>query len=230
MMSASRCAELSGLLLREVLGGVNAVLLDCDGVLWRGGEEVRGASQAVKRLQESGREVLFLTNNSSRTRHSHLLKMQGLGFQVREEEVFSSAYCSALYLQNYLQAQTKAQAETQVQNQTETQAQGPRVRDKVYLVGTEAMAQELEAVGVRHTGVGPDPLVGQQGDWANVPLDPEVGAVLVGFDPHFSYMKLNRAMQYLQDPDCLFLATNTDSRLPLEAGKAVPGTPTLTYT
>lgn len=229
MMSAARCAELRGLLLKEVLGGVNAVLLDCDGVLWRGGEEVRGASQAVRRLQESGREVLFLTNNSSRTRRSHLLKMQGLGFQVREEEVFSSAYCSALYLQKYVQAQTKAQ----VQKQTETQAQGPLVRDKVYLVGTEAMAQELEAVGVRHTGVGPDPLVGQQGDWANVPLDPEVGAVLVGFDPHFSYMKLNRAMQYLQDPACLFLATNTDSRLPLEAGKAVPGTPhslTLSYT
>lgn len=49
-------------------------------------------------------------------------------------------------------------------------------------------------------------------------LDPEVGAVAVGFDREFSYDKLVRATTYLANPDCLFLATNTDEKY------MVPGT------
>lgn len=46
----------------------------------------------------------------------------------------------------------------------------------------------------------------------NLGLDPEVGAVAVGFDREFSYDKLVRAATYLTNPDCLFLATNTDEK------------------
>ncbi|KAK7918979.1 hypothetical protein WMY93_010263 [Mugilogobius chulae] len=126
--------------------------------------------------------------------------MSVMGFNVTEEDVFGTAYCCAMYLRTVC-----------------------KLQGKVYLLGSNAMKQELEAVGIQQTGVGPDPVTGTHADWANVPLDPEVKAVVVGFDEHFSYMKLNRAMQYLNQ-GCLFVGTNRDSRLPLEGGKAVPGT------
>lgn len=126
--------------------------------------------------------------------------MSLMGFNVAEEDVFGTAYCCAVYLKTVC-----------------------KLQGKVYLIGSNAMKQELEAVGIQQTGVGPDPVTGKHADWANVPLDPEVKAVVVGFDEHFSYMKLNRAMQYLNQ-DCLFVGTNRDSRLPLEGGMAVPGT------
>lgn len=48
-------------------------------------------------------------------------------------------------------------------------------------------------------------------------LDPDVGAVAVGFDREFSYDKLLRATTYLANPECLFLATNPDEKV------AIPG-------
>ncbi|XP_040031636.2 glycerol-3-phosphate phosphatase [Gasterosteus aculeatus] len=201
-MSGSKCARLSGALVRDVLDSVDCVLFDCDGVIWRGEQAVPGAPQVVNLLKEKGKRVFFVTNNSTKTRKMYAEKMSALGLRAAEDEVFSTAFCCAAYLRAVCRLEG----------------------GKVYLVGSEAMARELEAVGIRQTGVGPDHVSGRPSDWANVPLDPDVKAVVVGFDEHFSFMKVNRAMQYLARPGCLFVGTNRDSRLPLEGGKAVPGT------
>ncbi|XP_068439033.1 glycerol-3-phosphate phosphatase [Clinocottus analis] len=200
-MSGSKCTRLSGARVKPLLDSVDSVLFDCDGVIWRGDQAVPGAAQVVNLLKERGKRVFFVTNNSTKTRKMYVDKMSTLGFNASEDEVFGTAYCSAMYLKTVCELQ-----------------------GKVYLIGSDAMREELEAVGIQQTGVGPDHVLGKQNDWANVPLDPDVKAVVVGFDQHFSYMKMNRAMQYLTQPGCLFVGTNRDSRLPLEGGKAVPGT------
>ncbi|KAG3258990.1 phosphoglycolate phosphatase, partial [Ictidomys tridecemlineatus] len=72
---------------------------------------------------------------------------------------------------------------------------------------------------------GPEPLRGDSpADWLAEPLEADVGAVVVGFDPHFSYMKLTKAVRYLQQPGCLLVGTNMDNRLPLEKGHFIAGT------
>lgn len=207
MTAGSKCVRLSGALVKDLLDSVDSVLFDCDGVIWRGDQAIPGAAQVINLLKENGKKVFFVTNNSTKTRTMYADKMSTLGFNVNEHEVFGTAYCCAMYLKTVC-----------------------KLEGKVYLIGGNAMAQELEAVGIHQTGAGPDLIAGKQNDWANVPLDPEVKAVVVGFDEHFSYMKLNRAMQYLSQQECLFVGTNRDTRLPLEGGKAVPGKDTPTHT
>lgn len=204
----ARCVRLSAERAKLLLAEVDTLLFDCDGVLWRGETAVPGAPETLRALRARGKRLGFITNNSSKTRTAYAEKLRRLGFggPVGPEaglEVFGTAYCSALYLRQRLAG----------------------VPDpKAYVLGSPALAAELEAVGVTSVGVGPDVLHGDgPSDWLAVPLEPDVRAVVVGFDPHFSYMKLTKAVRYLQQPDCLLVGTNMDNRLPLENGRFIAG-------
>lgn len=204
----SRCVRLNAERARALLADVDTLLFDCDGVLWRGETAVPGAPEALTALRACGKRLGFITNNSSKTREAYAEKLRHLGFggpagPGSSPEVFGTAYCTALYLRQRL-----------------TGVAAP----KVYVLGSAALASELEAVGVACVGVGPDPLLGDgPGAWLEAPLEPDVRAVVVGFDPHFSYMKLTKAVRYLQQPSCLLVGTNMDNRLPLENGRFIAG-------
>lgn len=46
----------------------------------------------------------------------------------------------------------------------------------------------------------------------------------MGLDKDFNYIKLLKAASYLRDPQCLFIASNLDSRFPVEHSQfVVPG-------
>nr|XP_016853927.1 PREDICTED: glycerol-3-phosphate phosphatase isoform X1 [Anolis carolinensis] len=213
-----RCRRLDPSLAPSVFSGAEAVLFDCDGVLWRGDTAVPGAAETLRRLEgendkkQKRRLLCYVTNNSSRTREAYTEKLRRLGFPPAEaRQVFGSGFCAARFLRAALP---------------------PGGASSTYVLGGPALAAELEAAGVPHLGAGPTPeslsspsespavLFGTR-----AALDPSVGAVLVGYDEHFSYGKLCLALRYLRrDPQCLLVGTNRDHRLPLEGGSALPGT------
>lgn len=96
---------------------------------------------------------------------------------------------------------------------------------KVYIVGSTGISRELDAIGIKHTGVGPDVLNGSMMALVKEQFkpDPEIGAVIVGFDEHFSFPKMLKAASYLNDPSTIFIGTNTDERFPMP-NFVVPGT------
>lgn len=59
---------------------------------------------------------------------------------------------------------------------------------------------------------------------SNVTADPEVGAVMCGFDSKTNYHKLARAHRFLRENEgCHFILTNDDSTFPSADGQLYPG-------
>ena len=73
----------------------DAILLDLDGVLFRGDRPIDGAPETVAALRRSGKRPVFLTNNSSRTPEQVAAKLTGLGFEAAPGEVVTSALATA---------------------------------------------------------------------------------------------------------------------------------------
>lgn len=172
-------------------------------MLWAGDEILNKSNLVINKLKAIGKKVFFVTNNSTKSREQYVEKCSKLGFNVTKDEIVGSSFVLASYLQQR------------------------GFQKKVYIVGSEGVGKELDHVGIKHIGIGPDPMVGSPMDLVqSVQLDPEVGAVVVGFDGHISLPKILKAASYINSvPDCLFLATNTDECLPvIGTSLTYPGT------
>lgn len=166
---------------------------------------IHGSPDVINRLQEKGKRVYFLTNNSTKTRSGFLEKAHKLGYNITEETILSTAYATAQYLKQR------------------------QFNKKVFLVGSSGIADELRSVGIEvSNSPGPDVITTNYHDiFTNeFRVDPDVGAVVVGFDEHISFPKLMKAATYLSNPDVLFIGTNTDERFPSKIG-VVPGSGTM---
>ena len=75
------------------------LIFDLDGVLYRGEEPVPGAGAALTKLAEAGFEMVFVTNNSTRTPEETAGKIYGLtGFAAEATQVVSSGQAAASML------------------------------------------------------------------------------------------------------------------------------------
>lgn len=101
----------------------NVYLLDMDGTIYLGDQLIDGAEEFLETLREKGKRTLFLTNNSSKNKKSYVKKLNRLGIDAGEEEVFTSGEATTIYL-------TKEK---------------PGAR--VYLLGTKALEEEFQQAG-----------------------------------------------------------------------------------
>jgi len=170
------------------------LLVDLDGVVYRGADPVPGVAALLAERAAAGDDVVYVTNNSMHYRADYVTRLAAMGAPVGADRVVSSPRATALYLR----------------------AQEPGVR-RVLTVGASGLDRELRDVGLEIVGAAQ---VAERmakeglGGWAAAG---HPDAVIVGLDPQLTYLRVAAAA------DCIragahFIATNRDPIYPSERG------------
>mmetsp|Transcript_6776 Transcript_6776/g.20552 ORF Transcript_6776/g.20552 Transcript_6776/m.20552 type:complete len:348 (-) Transcript_6776:217-1260(-) len=177
---------------QQLLDKTNIFIFDCDGVIWRGDSVIPGVPETLDFLRARGKRLFFVTNNSTKSRAQYAKKFESLGLSAEPEEIFSSSFAAAAYLE-----------------QTKFKDTGK----KVYVIGEVGIEDELKLVDVPfiggHADAGRKPNMTKGGKLEH---DHDVGAVVVGFDRHINYYKIQYAQLCINENEgCEFIATNCDA-------------------
>lgn len=73
-------------------------LIDLDGTMYRGTEQIKEAAEFVKKLNEHSIPYLFVTNNSSRTPLQVAEKLRSFDIAADENQVFTTSQATANYI------------------------------------------------------------------------------------------------------------------------------------
>jgi phosphoglycolate phosphatase len=176
----------------KLLKDIDVFIFDCDGVIWRGDSLIDGIPETLAKLRAAGKKMFFVTNNSTKSRAGYKKKFDSLGLDIPAEEIFSSSFAAAAYLE-----------------QTKFKETGK----KVYIIGEIGICDELDLIDIPWIGGpednGKEPNMGPGGMLEH---DKDVGAVIVGFDRYVNYYKIQSAQLCInENPGCEFIATNLDA-------------------
>ena len=81
-----------------LLDSFDSLLLDLDGVVYRGKQAIPGAVEAINRAQAQGKKIGYITNNASRTPQQIAQQLREFGLKVEAEEIIGSARAAAKIL------------------------------------------------------------------------------------------------------------------------------------
>jgi HAD superfamily hydrolase (TIGR01450 family) len=158
---------------------LDAFLLDLDGVVYLGGAAIPGAAEAVAALRAAGKALRFLTNDPRFSADELAAKLRGLGVAADPAEILTSGRVLARHLK-----------EAGFSGRT------------AYVVGTEALKQELAAAGLRLL----------DGDAAR-----RAEVVVVGGHDSLGYQEVRLAAQAVRN-GAAFYATGRDATFPMPDG------------
>ncbi len=98
-------------------------LLDMDGTIYLENDLIEGAAEFIDWLRRTGRDYVFMTNNSSRSADAYLEKLARLKIPADRSNIFTSGQAACIFLNNL------------------------KPGAKIYVVGTRSLKEEIRASG-----------------------------------------------------------------------------------
>ena len=83
------------------LADVQLYLLDMDGTFYLDDVLLPGALEFLDKVRQTGKQYLFVTNNSSKNINTYWEKLNRLGAKVEKEDFLGSADATVMYLKKY---------------------------------------------------------------------------------------------------------------------------------
>jgi glycerol-1-phosphatase len=165
--------------MKTIAQEYDCLLIDLDGTVFRGHEPTEGA---VESLDEVDSRKLFVTNNASRGADEVAAHLRELGFTASVDDVVTSAQSAAHLLRDQLPSGSR-----------------------VLIVGTEALSDEIAAVGLHPVRR----------------FDDDPAAVVQGLSMTIGWPDLAEAALAIR-AGAVWVAANVDKTLPTERG-LLPG-------
>ena len=72
--------------IKEIVSRAKTFLLDLDGTVYLEGELIGDMKNTLRRIRESGREIVYLTNNSSKTKEDYAARLENIGILEAEDK------------------------------------------------------------------------------------------------------------------------------------------------
>ena len=170
------------------------LLVDLDGVVYRGKDPVPGVAALLAARASRGDEVVYVTNNSMHYRADYVTRLTAMGCPVSADRVVSSSRATALHIQRH----------------------EPGIR-RVLTLGASGLERELRDVGIDVVTAGHAATrMHQEGisGWAAAGAP---DAVVTGLDPALTYLRIAAAADCIR-AGARFIATNRDPVYPTERG------------
>ena len=112
-----------------------AFIIDMDGVLVHGSKIIPGADAFIRQLRIERRKFLILTNNPIFTTRDLAHRLQSIGLDIPQKQIFTSALATAIFLQNQ------------------------RPNGKAFVIGEVGLTEAIHAIGYIMTDKDPDYVV-----------------------------------------------------------------------
>ncbi len=176
---------------------IKALILDMDGVLWRGPQPLGDLGRLFAEVERLGLRYVFVTNNATRSVAQYAARLRGLGVPADEKHILNAAQAAVHLLQEAL-------------------PQGAAV----YVVGEAALQATLAAAGFRIANKGAGEEASEEARAEKGRL-PDAQAVVVALSRACTYDQL-RTATLLVRRGALFVGTNPDRTFPAPEG-LVPG-------
>ncbi|MBD5502833.1 MAG: HAD-IIA family hydrolase [Lachnospiraceae bacterium] len=107
-----------------ILPQIRCFALDMDGTIYLGEQWIDGAVEFLHRIEETGRNYVFVTNNSSKNAAVYVDKLHRMGLDVGEDKIVTSGQATIHYLKQHFPEK------------------------KVFLLGNPLLQEEFEQAGI----------------------------------------------------------------------------------
>lgn len=177
-------------------------LFDCSGVLWHGKDPIPNSKKVVEKLLSLNKLVIFVTNNSAKTRIAMKNCInETLGISVSLDVLYSPGVSLASYINKRI-----------------------KPGEKVFLIGSNGLAEIMDEFKIDYIGFGQDMDPHNFSEFAEFKPVPSVKFVVGSFDPYYNYTKLVKAYIYITECGAEYITTNLDLEYPLNELRTLPGT------
>ena len=95
--------------VREATGAIKAVLLDMDGVVYRGETILDGVLEFLAWSEDMGIRLLYVTNNATKTPSMFVDKLAAMGIEALPDQIITSAEATAGWMVRNVQPGSKVQ-------------------------------------------------------------------------------------------------------------------------